>query len=238
MQNRKFPYLIIGNGRLAKHFKYYFELLDVEYVHWYRTLNFSVDELISKSIKTLLLINDAQIIPFINQHYNTNTTWIHCSGILSTAIAECAHPLMTFSHNLYDLDTYKKVPFITDKGRIPFNQLFPELQNPHFEIDGNKRQLYHTWTSMSGNFTSILLKKYYDVLENEIGLPASISHLYLENILRNSFDNSNHVTGPITRGDIETIEKHLNTLNDDAFKNVYEAFLETQDIQYKDWKKR
>ena len=51
-----------------------------------------------------------------------------------TTAAECAHPLMTFGLDLYDLTTYRSIPFILDSGGTPFHELLPGLPNPSFTI--------------------------------------------------------------------------------------------------------
>ncbi|MBU1096779.1 MAG: DUF2520 domain-containing protein [Bacteroidetes bacterium] len=228
-------YLIVGNGRLSKHFCRYFDLQGIRYKRWSRNSNLSFKELSSDINKILLLVSDDQIESFIktNSSLALNTViWIHCSGALSTPLAESAHPLMTFSHELYDLNTYRRVTFVTERGRSDFNLLFPELPNNSVNIDPIQKTYYHAWCSIAGNFTSIIWSEFFRRLEKEMGINRREAHLYLEKVMQNLKTNSDPLTGPIARKDIVTIEKHLSALKNDQFIEVYKSFLKVADKIY------
>ena len=223
------PYLIIGNGRLAKHIAHYFDLSGIPYLNWYRKSSESLHLLISQAQKILVLINDDEIENFISQNNNDfkHKTWIHCSGLLSTPLAESAHPLMTFSNSLYDLETYKSIPFITEKGRENFHDLFPELANINFPIKSELKPLYHAWCVMSGNFTTILWQRFFDILENDLGIYRKYAYPYLTKIAENLGTSTSPLTGPLARGDKKVIEKNLLALKDEPFVEIYRAFVNT-----------
>ncbi len=224
-------YLIVGDGKTAKHISYYFELLDIPFNSWNRKISVSFNEGLKDESKVLLLISDDQIEKFIetnNPQTKREITWIHFAGALSTELAESAHPLMTFHDTLYDLETYKSISFVTEKGRKNFKELFPELSNKSFEIESSQKSLYHAWCSIAGNFTSILWSEFFERLENEFHIPEDAAFSYLKRITENIMKNPNAVTGPIIRGDKKTINKHLNALKDDEFLKVYESFLSTK----------
>lgn len=140
----KLPYLIIGNGRIARHFRHYFQLQSIPFHSWWRYCGFELDPLLRKSEKGLVLISDDAIESFIRNILSDNVatrpslTFIHCSGVLSTPLAESAHPLMTFGPELYDLETYQSLAFVTEMGRKSFSDLFPELPNPSYVIQPGK----------------------------------------------------------------------------------------------------
>ena len=219
------PYLIAGKGKLASHFKYYLQLLDIPVLQWHRNSEVSFTELAIQSEKILVLISDGQIEKFIidNSHIK-NKIWIHCSGSLNTDLAFSAHPLMTFSDQLYDLDTYKKIPFILSNKHPDFSGLFPELPNPAYVIRAEQKAYYHAWCSIAGNFTSILWSKFFNRLESKFNIPVQAAHPYLKAITDNLINIDNPLTGPLARDDQETIDKHMNALKDDNIKLVYEAF--------------
>jgi hypothetical protein len=140
MQKR--PYLIVGNGKLARHFKHYFKLLDIEYYQWARGSVDSFNKFYNHVDKIVVLIADDSIESFIKQYYKKNDSdkiWIHCSGILSTPLAISAHPLSTFGNELYDLETYKSVPFVTEKEQLSFKEIFPEFPNSSYQIPKEKK---------------------------------------------------------------------------------------------------
>ena len=223
------PYLIIGNGRLAKHIAHYFDLSGIPYLNWHRKSDESLSSLISQTKKILVLINDDEIENFISQNNKDfeHKTWIHCSGLLSTPLAESAHPLMTFSNFLYDLDTYKSIPFITEKGRENFHDLFPELANINFPIKSELKPLYHAWCVMSGNFTTILWSRFFEMFEKQFGINKEYTFPYLSKISKNLMINESPLTGPLARGDKKVIEKNLLALKDEPFAEIYRAFVNT-----------
>lgn len=225
----EFPYLIIGSGRLAKHISHYFDLSEIPYLNWYRKSSKSLSSLISQSQKILVLINDDEIENFISQNkigFEVKT-WIHCSGLLSTSLAESAHPLMTFTNELYYLESYKQIPFITEKGRKTFTELFPELSNPSFEIESELKPLYHAWCVMSGNFTTILWQRFFEMFENKFGINKEYSFPYLKKISENLMKTDSPLTGPLARGDKKVIEKNLLALQDEPFAEIYRSFVNT-----------
>lgn len=226
---KKTEYLIVGNGKTAKHISHYFRLLQIPFNSWKRKDSIPFEEKLTEEKKILLLVPDDQIEKFIEEHtakINRNLLWIHFSGALSTRLAESAHPLFTFHNSLYDLNTYKSIPFITEKGRKLFSDLFPELPNNSFEIESSQKSLYHAWCSIAGNFTSILWSEFFDRLENKFHLPKETAFPYLQQVATNTLANPDSLTGPLARGDKLTIQKHLETLKDDNFYKIYTSFKE------------
>ena len=233
-RNENRPYLIVGNGRLATHFRRYFSLLGVEHWHWWRGSDSQFNDHANCSEKIILLISDRAIESFVQKHKRPsmeNKSWIHCSGSLSTPLAESAHPLMAFPESLFEDDVYSGIPFITEEGRAEFSKLFPELTNPYFAIPSRVKPLYHAWCVMSGNFTTILWQRFFDILRRKFDLPPDVSHAYLNQICHNLQNSLEPLTGPLVRNDTKTIGKHLDTLKDDPYRPVYEAFLKAYQSQ-------
>ena len=150
---------------------------------------------------------------------------MHCSGSLTTTVAEAAHPLMTFGVALYDCDVYAAVPFVLDAGGTPFPELLPGLPNPSFTIPATERPYYHALCVMAGNFSILLWLKLFDELQDRFGIPASAAHPYLARTAANIItDGGQAFTGPLARGDTETIATNLQALEGDPFQAVYAAF--------------
>jgi predicted short-subunit dehydrogenase-like oxidoreductase (DUF2520 family) len=222
------PYLIVGNGKLAKHIIHYFQLMEIPLRHWHRHSSDLFNYAASNVSKILLLIPDDTIEEFIQQHKSdtsNDVTWIHCSGALSTPHTESAHPLMTFTHELYNKESYMNIPFITERDRKNFTELFPELPNKSYIISGELKTFYHAWCTLAGNFTSILWTEFFNRLENSLNIPKESAYPYLQRIFSNIMIQPNPVTGPLSRGDNNTIKKHIASLTDDEFSKVYKAFV-------------
>lgn len=228
-------YLIIGNGRVAKHFQYYFSHLPLSYSTWQRNEPLvELDHQLMKASHILLLIKDDAIDPFIQQFLQSKKIvqqnqplLIHCSGSLVSAHAVGAHPLMTFSHHLYDLALYQSVPFVIDHDAPSFKELFPGLPNPHVYLQKAFKAKYHALCVMAGNFSCLLWKKLMDEIENEFKLPANIVHPYLLQQSQNLITHlPSALTGPLTRNDKKTIAKNLEALQQDPFQRIYQAFID------------
>lgn len=217
----KKPYLIIGSGRLAKHLANYFQLLDIPFNQWKSRDISKLESLSKKSEKVLLAVSDDSIIPVAKRF--PDFLVIHFSGVLSTRFAESAHPLFTFSNNLYQLKEYQNIPFITERKRMNFKELFPELTNLSYEIGQKEKDHYHAWASMVGNFSSFLVSEYKKVI-SDLELPKEIIEPYLYKIVENSIKETDALTGPIIRGDQKTIDKHLETIEMD-FIPIYNSFI-------------
>lgn len=226
-------YLLIGNGRLARHFRYYLESLNLPFMTWHR--GESLDALqrhLQKASHILFLIPDSAIEPFIHTYCReSHARRIHCSGRLVTPWAEGAHPLMTFGMDLYDADFYRHIPFVIEKEAVEFEQLLPGLPNPHCRLDSEKKALYHALCVMAGNFSCMLWQKVCEGFSADLHLPIEMLRPYLhqqvENVLK---DPSHALTGPLVRGDQATIEAHLQALQGDPFQSVYNCFVKAYHV--------
>lgn len=221
-------YLLIGNGRVAHHFKYYFTNLSLSFTCWHR--NESIDQLhdkISQATHILLLIKDEAIEPFIKEHLlTTKACLIHFSGSLVSKLAFGAHPLMSFNQTAYATHQYRTIPFIIDEDAPAFDQLLPDLPNPHVRLSKSLKPKYHAYCVMSGNFSTFLWQHFFSTLTEEFKLPASLAHGYLQQSTQNLLTNPKAaLTGPLTRGDQKTIRANLAALADDPLRMIYQSFI-------------
>ena len=221
------PVGIVGDGRVARHFHHYLSLVSCPVVTWARrTSDLSPPEVLASCKTVLVLIRDDAVVPFIEAWPALREKQlVHFSGGLVTDAAEVAHPLMTFGHELYDLETYRAIPFVLDSGRTPFHQLLPGLANPSFTIAGSDRPYYHALCVMAGHFSALLWLKLFDELESRFGIPPSGARPYLTQAVANLLANRRRaLTGPFTRGDDRTIAANLRALDGDPFQAIYQAF--------------
>ncbi|MBL6989359.1 MAG: DUF2520 domain-containing protein [Bacteriovoracaceae bacterium] len=226
------PYGIIGNGKVARHLKHYFDFLNIDYLCWSkRSIEpDSIDlPILLNSCKTILiLIPDDAIEGFINEHLalTKHHTIVHFSGCLSLPNIHSTHPLITFSDQLYDLDTYKSIPFVCEKNSLDFKDIFPKLPNTNISISSADKPLYHALCVMGGNFSTILWQKIFSDFEYKLGISKEILYPYLSQTMQNLINSSDNVlTGPLARNDQKTINKNLSALESDPFQKVYSSFL-------------
>lgn len=222
-------FLLIGGGRAARHFAEYFRLEGLEAIHWTRASGTqALQDAALLSTHAVLAISDRAIEPFLREHASSLAALsvVHLSGSLATGLAPGAHPLMTFGENLYGLEEYRSIPFALERGRGGLDELLPGLRNPSFELDPGDKALYHAWCAMSGNFTAILWSAFFERLESRFGAPAGAALPYLRRQCANlELNGARALTGPLARGDWETVERHLQALKSDPFLEVYRGFV-------------
>jgi predicted short-subunit dehydrogenase-like oxidoreductase (DUF2520 family) len=225
----KNQYLIVGSGRVARHFAEYCRLLQQPFLTWSRKQNVSDSDLQRQSSlcsHVLLLISDSAIADFLTAHpFLREKVLVHFSGALEIEGVASAHPLMTFGPELYTLLEYQRIPFVLTEGS-PFAEILPGLPNPSFHLRPQDKAYYHAWCVMSGNFTTLLWQNLRARLET-MGLPADIIQPYFEQTTKNILINpQGALTGPLARRDLVTVEKNLRALREhhDSFEKVYRAF--------------
>lgn len=223
-------YLIIGDGRLARHLQAYFRFEALPYLNWSRKSEQSknLETLAEQATHILLAISDSAIEPFLQSHrYLQEKTCVHFSGALVTPLAASAHPLMTFTQETYTHDRYLEIPFVLERGRGILQDLLPGLKNPSFEIDASQKVRYHALCVMSGNFTTLLWEKTFAEFA-KLGLPKEVLSPYLNQITENletSIAGKSVLTGPLVRRDQKTIDGHLKELSADPYADVYRSFV-------------
>lgn len=222
-------YLIIGNGRVACHFSYYLDILNVDYHQWDRSQPLSeLQTRLAQVTHVLILISDDAIESFIAAHLSSSTAkLIHFSGSLVTVAAHGAHPLMTFGHDLYAEAEYRSIPFIIDADAPSFEELLPGLPNQQVRLSSGQKAKYHALCVLGGNFSCLLWQKCLSEFENKLNIPASAVHPYMQRQIKNLMtDYQTALTGPLIRNDMKTMNNNLQSLADDPFQKVYQAFVE------------
>lgn len=233
-------YLLIGGGRLARHLNFYLRSLDLKLQTWTRREPVAEFKLkLGSASHVLLAIPDREIETFIQTQLKSfSGTVVHFSGALVTPLAQGAHPLMTFSEQLYPLDKYREIPFVVE-DTSSLSDLLPGLPNESFKISAEKKALYHAYCVMSGNFTTLLWEKFFSDLKIELGIPSAAAVAYLKQIAANLIEvaegrSPSAVTGPLVRGDLETVSKNLDALdkNFDRYAGIYRAFLTAESFRF------
>ncbi|EKD74978.1 MAG: hypothetical protein ACD_44C00270G0003 [uncultured bacterium] len=220
-------YLLIGNGRLAFHFRHYFSLLNLNYQTWSR--HESHEKLLSQldfASHVLLLISDDAINDFYKKSLkNHNKIFVHFSGSLITDKIYGAHPLFSFTKNLCEFETYQSIPFIIDDDAPTIQEILPSLPNPHMRLPKSLKGKYHALCVLAGNFSCMLWKKLFYEFQNTFNFPPHLAHPYLKQIFLNiKNDPENCLTGPFLRRDITTIQNNIEALNNDIFQEIYTSF--------------
>lgn len=240
MKDLELTYGLIGDGKLASHFVHYLELKKLPFKQWSRRLFndnkvSNIQSHLSNCDYIIVLLKDDIIESFIESSdflkiKQKSGKLIHCSGSLVMKQVQSFHPLMTFSDELYSIDTYESISFISETNKISFDEVFPELQNKSFEIESSKKELYHALCVLGGNFTTMLWQKVLTEMKL-LGIEESAVVPYMQQTISNLEKNyQDALTGPLARKDLKTIEKNINSLRNDPYKDVYKSFVKTKGL--------
>ena len=117
------------------------------------------------------------------------------------------HPLQSFSKALgpEQLDgAWAAVTAETEDARAIGFQLAETLGLTPFELDDSNRAAYHAGAAIASNYLVTLRRAAGSLLE-AAGAPPEA----LDPLLRGVIETGFELTGPIARGDWETVERHL-----------------------------
>lgn len=222
-------YLLIGNGKVARHFKHYLSSLNLPFIAWCRKQSFdALKQKVLEATHILLLVSDSAIEEMVLscKEISPDAAFVHFSGSLFTPHAYGAHPLTTFNSSLYNFATYQQISFIIDSNAPEFSTLLPGLHNSHFYINPQLKAKYHAYCVLSGNFSCMLWQKLFCELEKTFNIPSSIANTYLIQITQNLIQDPHAAhTGPLTRNDQATITRNFDALRGDPFYSIYQSFV-------------
>ena len=134
------------------------------------------------------------------------------------------HPLQTLirSRGPEQLDgAFCAVTAETDDARARALWRAKTLGRRPFLLADDKRALYHAGASIASNFLVTLYRAAAHLFE-EAGAPPEA----LIPLMRRTIDNGFELTGPIARGDWETVDRHRLALRGSGFEQAYEALAE------------
>jgi predicted short-subunit dehydrogenase-like oxidoreductase (DUF2520 family) len=174
----------------------------------------------------------AQVVAELN--WRTGQSAVHCSGADSldslqparAAGAEVGafHPLQTFASVAHAIDNLPGTTFaLESEGRLleTLKQMALDLEGDWIELGAGDKVLYHTAAVVACNYLVTLAKMATDLWQ-VFGVSAPEATRALMPLLRGTLNNLENVglphclTGPIARGDLGTIRKHLAALERSA----------------------
>lgn len=222
---REPTYGLIGRGRVATHLAHYLRLEGQPVSLWHRGLGTRPENTLSDSDVVLLAIRDDALAPFVErQVWLHDRTAVHFSGCLVLRSVVGLHPAMTFGPELYDLRTYREIPFVEERGRPTFADIFPGLRNFSWPLDPEAKPLYHALCVLGGNGMAGLASVVLDQFEMRLGLPRKVLEPLMERSLGNALSGGlRSMTGPWVRGDAGTVESNLESLRGSPLEEIYWA---------------
>lgn len=195
----------------------------------------NVDDLVNESDIIFITTPDGVIEEVWNNLKELsiqNKIICHCSGALSSKIfSNCNQDIFGYSiHPIYAFnDKYNsyinlKQATITIEGYPRYTQyltnMFNKMGNKTKVISANNKAIYHAASVMASNNVIALVQTAVDMLgECGFGSEEALEALYP--LMLNNIKNIGELglvkslTGPVERGDVKTIEKHLSSLSEE-----------------------
>ena len=159
-------------------------------------------------------------------------TLIHFSGLHPASIllgeegplvdALSIHPLQTFADSVLAVRSLAGTPFSVEgsEAKLPLaEQLVADLGGIPFHITADKKPLYHTAACVASNYLVTLTRTACQIM-SACGFSDAEALQLLIPLVRGTGKNltimgpEHALTGPIARGDLRTVGKHLRALAD------------------------
>jgi predicted short-subunit dehydrogenase-like oxidoreductase (DUF2520 family) len=199
----------------------------------------SIEEVVRRCDLVLLAVPD-DALPALadNLRFTPGQFVVHCSGrygvgVLASAAAAGAlplalHPAMTLTGTSLDLERLSGAPFgvtAPEKLRMAAEALVVEMGGDPVWIPEQARVAYHAALAHSANHLITLVGSAMELLdragvERPARLLAPLLHASLDNALRMGY---HALTGPVVRGDAQTVVAHLQALDDPQIRAAYVA---------------
>ena len=157
---------------------------------------------------------------------------LHCSGVLSSTILSSAKNCGTFIGSMHPLQSFvsvdvRKNPFegviVSVEGEtVAVNaarKITKDLNAIFMEIKTEAKTLYHASAVVASNYLVTLLDLSFRLIE-AAGVPRPEALKILKPLIEGTLANIEKVgipqalTGPIERGDVETLQRHIVEIGD------------------------
>ncbi|MEY2672607.1 MAG: hypothetical protein RLZZ508_484 [Actinomycetota bacterium] len=175
----------------------------------------------------------AQTIGFKKHQFVIHTSGRFGIDVLAAATAQGAipmaiHPAMTFTGAPNDVDRIIGCPFAitTNDELLPIAAaLVLNMGGREYVVAEEDRSIYHAALSHAANHSSVVVNQSKEILQ-KIGIENP--GLFLSPLVNAAIENSltigiDSLTGPIVRGDVETVRSHILALKESEFLETYRS---------------
>jgi predicted short-subunit dehydrogenase-like oxidoreductase (DUF2520 family) len=162
-----------------------------------------------------------------NDGFKRDSVVLHCSGALPSTILLAAkgcgafigsmHPLQSFALTKSDESPFQKIIFSVEGDTRAINiakKIAIDLGADCIPIKTQNKTLYHAAAVVASNYLITLLSLAFGLIEHA-GISGSDAWKVLRPLIEGTLSNiekagiPSALTGPIARGDIETVKKHI-----------------------------
>ena len=187
---------------------------------------------VAEAAELIFITTPDDVIPAVvsEVQWHSGQSVVHCSGADSTATLEPAkksgaqvgafHPLQTFASVKQAIDNIPGSTFALEAEEPLLNtlkEMADALEGHWIELKASDKVVYHASAVIACNYMVTLVKLAIDLWQT-FGVPRDQATRALLPLIRGTVSNIDNVgipqclTGPIARGDIGTIKKHINAL--------------------------
>lgn len=173
---------------------------------------------------------------------NPGTMVVHCSGVYGSEVLTSLqkqgcliasiHPLRAFRADYLPPNAFTDCDCVVEGDELAVQLLttqFSAMGAHVLRIIATKKALYHAAAVMASNYM-VTLASCATTLFHDSGLSQSQAHTITQHLMQNSLSNlaatthaTQALTGPIARGDINTINAHLNAINTPYISALYKS---------------
>ncbi len=167
---------------------------------------------------------------------------VHCSGVLSSTalnplkVLGCqlvsVHPLRAFKLDNLDTAAFQGCDCVIegeDEAQKVISSLFKQLGARLIPIKQEGKTVYHAAAVIASNYLVTLAGAAIDLL-TEAGIDTNLAKEMTTNLMTSSLNNikqaknvAEALTGPLQRGDLHTLTKHLQALSQASIKDLYSS---------------
>ena len=200
-------------------------------------------DLVKSSDTLFIAVTDSEIKNVwdcIDKDLVKNKIICHFSGTLSSDVFTGAddygvytgsiHPVYAFSSKFDSYKGLNKAVFTAQGDNVFLENIpciFSEAGNKVCVIQKEKKPFYHAGASMASNHLVALLHTVVEIFK-ECGFSEPDAYTVLTPLMMDNLNNAlkkgvnQALTGPIERGDVTTVEKHLSVISDEQ-KKIYKS---------------
>ena len=165
-------------------------------------------------------------------HFSGSLSSLVFSGIEASGASGCSiHPMFAFSDKFQSYKIFHTAGLTIEgqeKAVCEMKALFEGLNHRVFTMKAEDKMRYHAAAALASNYMVGLFQASLDLLE-DCGFSEEESRFLLAPLIRNNVAAMlekgavSALTGPVERGDIDTVKKHLEVLEGTDTEAVYRS---------------
>lgn len=210
------------------------ELVKASDVIFVTTPDSNIEEVANHLAELVKEIDSNELIESMNQK-----TFVHMSGAHSSAklnaLKACGaetgslHPIQSIADVETAVEQLQSTVFSIEgtEGAVNLlSKLMEQMNNTYFTIKSEQKTLYHMAACTVSNYLVTLVDAGLAMYE-AIGIDREVGYKALYPLIRGTVENLKHMdtkealTGPIARGDINTVKAHLDAVSDERLEEFY-----------------